>query len=305
MGKAALDIVTGATGFTGKYITQRLITAGRTVRSLSGHPDRPNPFGEKVRVAPFDFDSPSQLTETMRGARTLYNTYWIRFAYGETTFERALANSRTLIRCAAEAGVRRIVHVSITNPSEDSPFPYFRGKAQVEKAVKESGLSYAILRPAVIFGPGGILINNIAWNLRRFPFFMVFGAGDYRLSPIHVADLAALATDEGSGEQNVVRDAVGPDTFTFDEMVRVIAERIGCKARLMHVKPALGLIAARAIGLLLGDVMLTKDEVGGLTADLLASGGPPTGEIRLGDWVEGNADDLGRRYMSELDRHYR
>lgn len=305
MGQRELNVVTGAFGFTGRHIARRLLDAGKRVVNLTGHPDRPSPFEEPVDVAAFNFGSPARLTESLRGAATLFNTYWIRFEHGGRTFEQAIANTRTLLGAAKAAGVRRIVHLSITNPSKDSPLPYFRGKAVVEEAIAQSGLSYAILRPTVIFGPRDILINNIAWMLRRFPVFAVAGSGDYRLQPVFVGDVADLAVSLAERTEDVVVDAVGPETFTFEALVRLIASAIGRRARLVHVRPSLSLQASRVLGRLVGDVVLTRDEIEGLMAGLLVSAEPPTGQTRLSDWLEENADGLGRHYASELERHYR
>jgi uncharacterized protein YbjT (DUF2867 family) len=133
-------------------------------------------------------------------------------------------NTRILVQAAARAGVRRIVHISITNPSADSPLPYFWGKAANEKSVIESGMSYAILRPTVLFGKEDVLINNIAWILRRFPLFALPGDGSYRLQPVYVDDLSSLAVTV-SGE-NLIWNAVGPENFTFREMVELIGRTI-------------------------------------------------------------------------------
>ncbi|MGH2581061.1 MAG: SDR family oxidoreductase, partial [Actinomycetota bacterium] len=192
-----VDVVTGAFGYTGRYITARLLESGRSVRTLTGHPNRPNPFGDRVAVAAFDFEDRRKLAGHLRGATTLYNTYWVRFPRGDVTFERAVAISETLIHAARDAGVRRIVHVSITNPSEDSPFPYFRGKATVERMIRDSGLGYAIVRPTVIFGREDILINNIAYILRRVPIFGIPGSGSYRLRPVSVEDVADICVRSG------------------------------------------------------------------------------------------------------------
>ena len=142
-------VITGAFSYTGKYATRLLLSRGHKVRTLTYHPERANPFGDQVQVFPYNFDNPEQLTQTLRGASTLINTYWVRFPRGQTTFETAVRNTRTLIRAAKDAGVKRIVHVSIANPSLESPLGYYKGKAHVEKAVIDSGLSYAILRPTV------------------------------------------------------------------------------------------------------------------------------------------------------------
>jgi NADH dehydrogenase len=305
MATAELDVVTGAFSYTGKYITQRLLSTGKRVRTLTGHPNRPNPFGEQVTVSPFSFDDPAELTKSLRGATTLYNTYWVRFSHGQVTFDQAVENTKVLIKAAGEAGVRRIVHVSITNASEDSPLPYFRGKGLLENAIIHSGLSYAIIRPTVIFGAEDILINNIAWLLRRFPLFAVPGSGDYRVQPVFVEDVAEIAVNAAHRDEDVIVDAVGPDTYTFDELVRLIAGKIRGKAGIVHLSPALALFLSGMAGYLLKDVMLTRDEVEGLMANLLVSDGPPTGQTRLSDWLDENADSVGAKYASELSRHYR
>jgi len=300
-----MNVVTGAFGYTGKYITRRLLALGKAVKTLTGHPHRPNPFGDRVSVAPFHFDRPDELTRSLQGVTTLYNTYWVRFSRGGVTFDQAVANTNILIRAAEAAGVQRIVHISITNPSADSPLPYFRGKALLEQAVMSSRLSYAIIRPTVIFGPEDILINNIAWLLRRFPLFAVLGAGDYRLQPIFVEDVAEIVVQAGQQTEKLIMDAVGPEVFTFDELVRLIASRVHSRAMILHLPPDLALVLSRLIGFLVGDVVLTDDEVKGLMANLLISAGPPTGHTRLSDWLSQNADRVGARYASELNRHYR
>jgi len=300
-----LNVVTGAFSYTGKYIARRLLSTGKKVMTLTGHPDRPNPFGDRVSVASFHFDDPSELIRSLRGATTLYNTYWVRFPHGTDTFDKAVGNTKTLIKAAREAGVRRIVHISVTNASEDSPLPYFRGKGLLENAIVHSGLSYAIIRPTLIFGVEDILINNIAWLLRRFPVFAVPGAGDYRVQPVFVEDVAEMAVRAADGEEDIVIDAAGPETYTFDELVRLIAERIHSRARIVHLRPGLALFLTKAIGYLVRDVVLTRAEVEGLMANLLVSASPPTGQALLSDWLRENADSVGARYASELSRHFR
>jgi uncharacterized protein YbjT (DUF2867 family) len=300
-----VDVVTGAFGYTGRYITGRLLESGRNVKTLTGHPNRPNPFGDRVDVAPFNFEDRRNLTEHMRGATTLYNTYWVRFPQGDITFERAVANSETLIRAASDAGMRRIVHVSITNPSKDSPFEYFRGKARVEEMIRDSGLGYSIVRPTVIFGREDILINNIAYILRRLPVFGIPGSGSYRLRPVAVEDVAEVCVRSGLGYSNEVVDAVGPETFTFEELVRLIARAIGRRTLVVHVPPAAALTAAAAIGRLVGDVVVTKDELEGLMAGLVTTEGSATGTRALTEWLAESAAIVGKRYASEVSRHYR
>ena len=302
MTEPPLHVVTGAFGFSGQYIARRLLDAGCRVRTLTASPERANPFGGRVEAHPYHFDDPAALAASLRGADVLYNTYWVRFNTPECTFDDALRHTRTLFAAAKEAGVRRIVHTSITNPSEDSPFGYFRGKALAERALMESGLSYAILRPAVLFGDEGILINNIAWALRHMPIFGVFGNGRYRLRPIHVDDFAALAVEQGGRSENVVLDAVGPETFAYRDLIEMIGRAIGKRRPILSVPAFLGWRTAYLVGKIMGDTLLTRDEVRGLMANLLASNAPATGPTRLSDWVRDHADALGTRYFGELVR---
>ncbi|MDP6633614.1 MAG: NAD(P)H-binding protein [Phycisphaerae bacterium] len=300
--KQTLHAVTGAFGYSGKYIARRLLDLDHEVITLTNSPDRANPFGGRVKPHPFNFDDPDKLTQSLRGVSVLYNTYWVRFNHKLFKHADAVKNTERLFAAARAANVERIVHVSITNPSEDSPLEYFNGKARLERALAESGVSHAILRPTVLFGPEDILINNIAWALRRLWVFGVFGRGNYRLQPIHVDDLAALAVEHGAGRENVTVDAIGPETFTYRELVKVIGEAIGKKRLIISVPPSIGYFVAWIVGKCVGDVMVTREEIKGLMADLLYVDSPPTGTTRLTDWVNEHADSLGRKYASELAR---
>ncbi|MGA2618379.1 MAG: NAD(P)H-binding protein [Thermoguttaceae bacterium] len=297
-----LHAVTGAYGYSGKYIARRLLDQGHTVVTLTNSPGRPNPFGEQVRAMPFHFDRPDLLAEQLRGVAVLYNTYWVRFNHRLFRQADAVRNTLVLFEAARKAGVRRIVHVSIVNASADSPLEYFRSKARLEKALVDSGLSYAILRPAVLFGKEDVLVNNIAWTLRWMPLFAIFGDGRYRLQPIYVEDLAELAVRQGSGRENTVVNAIGPETFTYRELVATIGRLIGKPRPIVSVPPWLGYAASRMLGLVLGDVLVTRDEIRGLMAGLLCVEAPPAGPTALTDWVREHADSLGRRYASELAR---
>jgi uncharacterized protein YbjT (DUF2867 family) len=297
-------VITGAFSYTGKYATGLLLSRGYRIRTLTYHPERENPFGDKVQVFPYNFDNPERLMETLCGASALINTYWVRFPRGRATFEVAVQNTRTLISAAKNAGVKRIVHVSIANPSLESNLGYYRGKAQLEKEVFESGLSYSILRPTVIFGLEDILINNIAWFVRHFPVFAIPGNGRYRIRPIFVEDMARLVTNAVEQRENALLNAVGPETYTFEELVNLIALQLGRHVRLIHVPMPLAYLATRVAGWLVGDVVLTWEEYKGLMDDLLAPTGPSTGETRLSQWLAANREHVGRRYASEVARHY-
>jgi NADH dehydrogenase len=300
-----LHVVTGAFGYSGRsgrYITERLLKAGHRVRTLTNSPSREHPFGDRVEVHPFNFDHPERLESSLKGADVLYNTYWVRFNHTGFSHSRAIQNTRTLFAAARRAAVSRVVHVSITNPSEESPLEYFRGKAILERELRESGLSYVILRPAVLFGGADILINNMAWVLRHLPVFGVFGTGDYRLQPIHVRDLADLAIAKAAERTDMVIDATGPETYTYRELVGELARIIGLRRPILTVPPQLGYLTGWLIGKAVGDVLITRDEIQGLMQGLLATESEPTGRTRLSHWAREHADSLGRSYATELGR---
>lgn len=297
-----IHVVTGAFGFSGKYIAARLLDTGYKVRTLTNSMLRENPFEGKVEPHPYNFDNPEKLVGSLLGASVLYNTYWVRFNYGDFTYVGAVENTMKLFEAAKKAGVKRIVHISITNPSEDSPHEYFRDKARLERALMETGLSYAILRPALLFGNEGILINNIAWFLRRFPVFGVFGDGRYRLQPIYVDDLAGMAVEQGQRTENVIIDAIGPETYTYRELVEEIGKGIGKRRPVVSVPPWLGYMVGAVVGTVLRDVTITQDEIEGLMEDLLYVDSPPAGKTKLSEWIRENASTLGTHYSSELAR---
>jgi len=304
MSEQEIHVVTGAFGYSGKYIARRLLELGYRVSTLTNSQTRQNPFGDRIKVYPFNFNNTDRLIDSLRGASVLYNTYWVRFNHKDFRHSTAVDNTLKLFRAAKEAGVKRVVHVSITNPSEDSNLEYFRGKARLERALIESGMSYAILRPAVLFGKEDILINNIAWVIRRFPVYGVFGDGSYRLQPIYVDDLAKLAVEQGQKTENKIIDAIGPETFTYRGLIEQLSKIIGKYRPIISVPPVVGYIAGLIIGKIVGDIMITREEIKGLMADLLYTDSPPTGETKLTDWAKENSATLGRQYASELGRRF-
>jgi uncharacterized protein YbjT (DUF2867 family) len=271
-------------------------------KTITNSPHRSNPFQGRITASLFHFDDPPRLVETLRGADVLFNTYWVRFNYGDFNHRLAVENTIKLFGAARQAGVRRIVHLSITNPSEQSDLDYFRGKARLERELRESGMSYAILRPAVLFGKEDILVNNIAWVLRRFPLFGVFGDGSYCLQPIFVDDLAELAVRLGEGTTDMTIDAIGPETFTFRGLVESIGQIIGKPRPIIPIPAFWGYVVASIISKLVGDVLLTRPEIEGLMRGLLATSSPPAGQTKLTDWARAHAAQLGSRYSSELAR---
>ena len=301
-----LHTVTGASGYTGRYITKLLLNNGHRVQSITGHPDRPNPFGDQVKMHPFNFEAPEKLRETLQGTDTLFNTYWIRVNYRGRTHEQCAEQTKVMFRAAQEAGVRRIVHISITNPDAQSTLPYFRGKGQLENDLRELGISHAIIRPTVLYSTEDILLNNIAWTLRTFPMVLLPGNGEYPIQPVFVEDLAKIAVEASDSNHSQEIDAVGPEVLSYRDMVSLVRDKIGARCLILPSPKQVTYLAGRILGIMVKDIVLTKDEISGLSAGLLVSKSdqPAPAPTKLSEWLEENATHLGREYASEVGRHY-
>jgi uncharacterized protein YbjT (DUF2867 family) len=300
-----VDVVTGAFSYTGRAVAEELLRRGRRVRTLTRRNAPHDPLRDRIEQDRLQFRDRAALAGALAGADTLYNTYWIRFEHSGRTFAEAVRNTTELFAAAGEAGVRRIVHVSVTNPSLDSPLPYFRGKAQLEAVLRDSGRSYAIVRPTLVFGPRDILVNNIAWALRRSPVFPVAGDGLHRVQPVAVDDVAAICVDAGESEDELVLDAAGTEVMTYVELVELVRAAVGSRARIVRWPRRAVLASARLAGALHRDVLLTAEELAGLEASLLTSAEPPLAAGSFRSWVAANGESLGRGYVSELARNYR
>jgi uncharacterized protein YbjT (DUF2867 family) len=301
----SFEVVTGAFGYIGRYIAKHLLDSGKNVRTITTHPHKPNPFKEVIPAYPYNFNDLEKLISSLRGANTLYNTYWVRFNYGNVNFDQAVDNTRILFDAARQAGVKKIIHISVTNASVDSSLPYYRGKAMQEKLLMESGLPYAIVRPTLVFGKEDILVNNIAWLLRKFPLFPIFGSGDYQVQPVFVGDLAEIAISSSHSTISQTIDAIGPETLSFNEMVQFIRNTLGSKCHLIHLPAWLAVSLGKLVGIAVRDVVLTQDEAKGLMDNMLTSSQIPNGKTRFSEWVSSNIDTLGQAYSSELERHFR
>jgi NADH dehydrogenase len=213
-------------------------------------------------------------------------------------------NSKALIAGARTARVRRFVQVSIANPSVDSPFPYYRGKAAVEQHLMDSGLSYAIVRPTVLYGEGDVLMNNIAWFMRHVPVVGIPGSGHYRIQPVFIRDHVDLMRTVGAHDKNIVIDSVGPDSYTFEELLRRIRRALDCHTALVNVPSPVALGVLRVLGVFVHDEILTHEEIRALMDGLLISHATPTCPTQFDTWLQSHAYELGHSYASELERHF-
>ena len=304
-----MHVVTGAFGYTGRWIAHHLLEKGVQVRTLTNAVGRDDPFDGKVEVHPLDFDDHAALVESLRGAEVLYNTYWVRYNHRRRNFEHGIAveNSKRLFKAAVEAGVERIVHFSVAHPHKAPDWTYFCGKVAVEKHLNDSEYCFAILRPTVLFGGHrNVLINNIAWMLRKFPIFGVFGMGNYPIQPVHVKDVARVAVEQGESRENVTIDVTGPETFRYKEYIGVMAKSMSLRRIILPMPPFIGWLFGKFLGLLLQDLVITRAEIKGLRRGLMASDEDPLGQLKFSEWIAEHGKDFGKRYQNDLkERKYR
>jgi len=303
-GKVGRAAVTGAFSYSGRYIARALLAQGWDVIKLTRRPEREHALQGQVGAYPLDFSKADELSNNLEGVETLLNTYWVRFNHPGSSFGDAIVNTETLVRAAERAGVKRIVHLSVSNPDAKSSLPYYRGKAEVEQMIQGSDLSYAILQPTLIFGEEELLVNNIAWLLRRLHAFIIPGDGKYRLQPIYVNDLAEIAAEQASKKSNAVIPAAGPDVLSFEELIRFLSEAMGIRVAILKAPPSLALGMSKALSVVLRDILLTRDELTGLMEERLFVGDKVLGKTGFKDWALANADLLGGKYTNELRRHH-
>ena len=298
-----VHVVTGAFSFTGAHVARVLLERGERVRTLSRRQAAGHPLAGQVEFARLQFGDEEALERDLEGAATLFNTYWIRFPREDVTWETVVENTRTLLRAAGAAGVGRVVQFSVSNAAESSPHGYFRAKALAERELEASGLSHAIVRPTLIFGPGELLLNNIAWMLRRSPLFLVPGGARYATQPVWVQDVAEIAVELAGRSDDVGVDAAGPAVYSFAELVAAVRGAIGARARLVRCPPRVLLGAAHAASLLSGDVLIAREELAALGDELLVSRGPVRSSKRLEEWLSEEAHTLGHSFVSERGRN--
>jgi len=294
-------VVTGAFGNIGSAAARHLLSRGYELHTLTNR--RRPPGAGTISTGALTFD-PEHLARELNGADVLVSTYWIRLPHGGATFATAVRNLKMLIDAAVRAGVGRFVHVSVSNASLDSRLGYYRGKAEVDEAVRQSGLSHAIVRPTLVVGPHDVLSGNIAWFLRRFPVFPVPDGGRSRLQPVTLEETGRIIADAAEEEKDLDIDAAGPEVYTFREYVELLAQACGVRRLIVGTPAALSLAATRLVELYLNDIVLTREELLGLQRELLLSRKPATGTESVRSWLLEHGRDLGSEYINDLHLHF-
>jgi uncharacterized protein YbjT (DUF2867 family) len=297
-------VITGAFSYSGSYIEEAFLEDGWTVRTLTRNPERAHRLQGKIDANPLDFEKIEDIEKDLRGASVLVNSYWVRFDHGDSSFAQAIQNSERLFQAAQRAGVKRIIHLSVSNADLDSELPYYSGKAKVENALMKLGPGISILRPTLIFGDEELLLNNIAWLLRKLPIFVIPVNGEYRLQPIYIKDLANLALRESKERGNRIIDAAGPEVLSFSDLIQKLIELTKSRTLRLHLPPRIAILLAKLLSVFLKDVLLTMDELQGLMQEKLYVGDDRIDGLKFSEWARQHAHKLGLSYTNELNRHH-
>jgi len=310
--------ITGALSYTGRYITQLLINrfGANNIRIVNiCNRKQKNPFadtGLELIEYPYSFQNPSDMSKALEGSRLFVATYFTRFDNFQVSRNQVVDNAKTLVDCALEAGVERYVYTSHTQSNIASHIPYIAGKAKVEAYVKDKFAGrYGIVKPCTIFGDTpeeSIVVNNLAYLLRTFPVMAVVGDGRYPLHPVHVRDMARLCVETGlddQGEGEYDWDAVNPEKMDFIDLLTTTRDIIGTRCWLQtHVPLDLAYWCTKPLNWYHQDILIDKTDVELMTHHITCSHKEPLGRIKFSDWIWENRHELGRQYISSLQRYY-
>jgi uncharacterized protein YbjT (DUF2867 family) len=272
---AKIVALAGGSGFIGRAIARRLVAGGIHVRVLTRNPEsaraRLNLPG--VEFVSADIGNPASLLQALGEANAIvdaiqFDGYPVENPRRGLTFERVdYGGVLALVDAAKQSGVDRFIYISGAAADEKSAHPGFRAKGRAERAIRESGLTYTIFRPSLIYGPEDKVVNGLARALRFAPIFGVPGTGRQKVQPVLVDDLAACVTLALSGRgHNRTYEIGGPELMTFDEMMRVIMDASRHRRPLFHI-PEGAMRAAGAVLEKLPTPLLSRDAVTFVTAD--------------------------------------
>lgn len=267
--------LTGATGFVGKYMLERLLVEGHSVRaalrSLPGQKARLVSHTEHLgRKDDFqwvhgDIVEGSRLEEGMQGCDAMIHLVGIIVEKGTNTFERVhYLGTRNVVEAAKRTGIKRFVQMSALGVRADSVAPYQTTKWKGEEEVRQSGIPFCILRPSLIFGEGDGFVTQMIATMRSAPLFRpVPGDGRPRFRPIAVEDVTTCfvraLTYEAATNQTV--DLGGADELTLNEVLAEIARCAGVRKPPVHIPMPLMMAGASVAQKVLKNPPVTVDQL--------------------------------------------
>ena len=233
-------LVTGATGFLGRRVVQKLLEHNYQVRCLVRTPGRERIFPEgTVDVYYGDIDSPEALLSACRGVEQVIHLVAVIRETGAATFDAVnrVGVENVVAAASAAGGVQQLIHVSAVGAVNNPEYPYLLSKWQGEQAVVASGLPHTIIRPSIIFGEGDEFLSSLAALVRIFPLVPIISSGRNRLQPIWVDDVAqciALSLSRHDLQGHIL-ELGGPEQVSYNEIVGILSRTMGRKRLRLHV----------------------------------------------------------------------
>ncbi len=236
-------LVTGGTGFVGTHVCRSLIARGFLPRLLvrTGSEGKiPEDVRKACRVTPGDATDREAVEYAVQGTKMIVHLVGIirEFPERDITFERLhVAATRNVVDAARRWEISRFVHMSALGARPGGPTGYFDSKGRAEEVVRRSGLSWTIIRPSVIFGPGDQFLKVLTGVLRKAPFVPVPGDGSYRLQPVFIGDVAKGFADAAMRPdlEGKIFEAGGPQRLSYNELLDAVAASVGRRARKIHI----------------------------------------------------------------------
>ena len=283
-------LLTGATGVVGSALLRRLVAEGHQVRCLVRDPRRLGPLRVRVQIALGDLADPPSFRNAMRGVDTVVHLAASTRDQPHGSIEElaAIATWR-MVEAAQRAGVERFVFFSALGASEHHRCRLFRAKALAEQAVRESDMRSTVLAPSLVYAPGDRWLTLID-RLGLLPIVPVSGRGRAICQPIWAEDVAGctIAVLRGAGlshngTSRARYELAGPDTFSYDAVIRAILAASDRQRPLLHVPTPIVSRSLRAAERAAskgagrrtdGRTLITWDEAELLEANLIAKDGP-------------------------------
>lgn len=282
--------VFGGSGFIGQATIRRLVQQaggipGIMVQIPTRHTARAaklRPLGKvgQIVALPCDVTDPKQVVAAIDGSAggTVINLTGILFEKGGSTFDRIHHElpARIAEACAA-AGVKTLIHISAIGAAPGAPSRYGQSKYAGEQAVLTAFPKATILRPSLVFGPGDGFFSLFGRMAQLSPVLPLIDGGKTRFQPVYVGDVAdaVFAAIQQPAAQGQVFELGGPETYTFEELLRLVVRETGQRTTFAHIPLPLARIQAR-LAELMPKPLLTRDQLLQLGVDNVVSPGAKT-----------------------------
>jgi uncharacterized protein YbjT (DUF2867 family) len=274
-------LLTGATGLLGSALLRRLIAEGTPVRCLVRDPRRLGAQRVRVQIALGDLTDPPSFRNAMRGVQTVVHlAASIRDQPRGSIEELNGIATWRMVQAAQRQGVERFAFFSVLGASTHHRARFFRAKALAEQAVAEAELRSTVFAPSIVYAPGDPWLTLLE-RMALLPAMPVSGRGRAAYEPIWAEDvadcvIAALRAPAPGGERNATErfELAGPQTLSYDEIVRLVLHAQNRNRPLLHVPTPLVSRGLRLLEATLGQrAFATWDEAELMEVPMLSSRG--------------------------------